>query len=296
MSSHYARLRAGVSTFYRKGWTSPQLDPHLVEQAAAQALSSAVVVIDGPTDTAEDLLTVPVVMCVWNRLGRTKKVLRAIAQSRGISAEVYLWNNRADAIDEIVDDLRSCPDPPPRTILATSDPNIGGFGRFYWARELASACPFVVFVDDDQVLDHFALRDLVSEWKPATIRSIWAYEFKNRFQYWHRQEVDKGAPATYVGTGGMVVDTAIFTDQALFECPVRYWFMEDIWLSYYAQTARGWGLYRSTAEIGTVEDGLGQYRALKAGKHEFYRELNKDGRWANINVRRSEPETTSNSR
>jgi hypothetical protein len=38
-SSHYARLKAGVSPFYRRGWTSPQLDPLLVEQGAAQALS-----------------------------------------------------------------------------------------------------------------------------------------------------------------------------------------------------------------------------------------------------------------
>ena len=58
----------------------------------------------------------------------------------------------------------------------------------------------------------------------------------------------------YVGTGGMVADTGVFTDDALFACPPRYWFMEDIWLSYYARAVRGWQLYRSSAEIGMIHD------------------------------------------
>jgi hypothetical protein len=50
-------------------------------------------------------------------------------------------------------------------------------------------------------------------------------------------------------------------------------------LSHYAETVRGWRLFRSEAEIGMLLDGKDQYHSLVHAKNEFYRELNKDGRW-----------------
>jgi hypothetical protein len=87
------------------------------------------------------------------------------------------------------------------------------------------------------------------------------------------------APAKYLGTGGMIADSSIFTDDALFRCPGKYWFIEDVWLSYFAAAVHGWRLYRSHAEIGLMLDDLGQTRRLSELKNAFFRHLNKDPRW-----------------
>ena|GEM_PF-1669149 len=280
MRDRYKQTRASVRTIRYGGWASTPIEPHLVAEVAARALSEATVVIESaPDSTAEQLPSVAVVMCVWNRIDRTTNLLRGLAESKGVRADVYLWNNSADAAAGLTEDLLSCPDALPRVTLATSELNIGGFGRFHWARSLAKDYRSVVFIDDDQLVDPFSLKALVDEWMPHTLRSVWAYKFGNRFDYWYRTQVGPGDRAMYAGTGGMVADSTIFCDEGLFDCPPRYWFIEDLWLSHYAETVRGWPIFRSEAEIGMLLDGKDQYHSLVHAKNEFYRELNKDGRW-----------------
>ena len=280
MRDRYKQTRASVRTSRRRRWAPTPIEPQIVARVAARALSEASVVIEpGSSPALKQLPSVAVVICVWDRIDRTTNLLRALAESNGVRADVYLWNNRVDAAARLTEHLVSCPDTLPRVSLATSQLNIGGFGRFYWARSLANTYRSVVFIDDDQLVDGFSLKTLVDEWTPETIRSVWAYKFGNRFDYWYRTQVEPGDRAMYVGTGGMVADAAIFCDDGLFDCPPRYWFMEDLWLSHYAETVCGWRLFRSAAEIGVLLDGKDQYHSLVHAKNEFYRELNKDGRW-----------------
>jgi hypothetical protein len=283
-----ARTRARA---VRKRSRRPVIDRHRAHAAALAALADAQVVVDAPaaeikqgsrTREAPAPLRVPVVMCVWNRLERVTPILCSIERSFGVQADVYLWNNRPDATGRIVAELRGAGHSLPKVTMATSSLNIGGFGRFYWAREIAKRHPYVVFIDDDQVLGHRALHDLVQEHAPLSIHSVWAFRFKNRNEYWSRRHVGRGEQAKYVGTGGMIADSSIFADDGLFRCPSRYWFMEDIWLSYYAQAVRGWNLYRSAAEIGMMLDDRGLTAVMRPAKQLCFRELNKDSRWRDL--------------
>jgi hypothetical protein len=280
MRDRYMQTRASVRSHRHRRWSPTPIEPRLVARVAAHALSEATVVIESaPNSALEQLPSVAVVICVWDRIDRVTNLLRGLAESNGVRADVYLWNNRVDAAAHLTERLEQCVDALPRVSLATSQLNIGGFGRFYWARSLARDHRSVVFIDDDQLVDRFSLKALVDEWTPETIWSVWAYKFGNRFEYWDRTQVEPGDRAMYVGTGGMVADSTIFRDEGLFDCPARYWFMEDLWLSHYAEMACGWRLFRSAAEIGMLLDGKDQYHALVHAKNEFYRELNKDRRW-----------------
>jgi hypothetical protein len=279
VTHHYARLRARIAGAGRAQPRAP-IDRARANAAAARAIAGATLVRER-SDRTDDV-RIPVIVCSWDRAERIPRMLRGLAHSVGVKADVYVWNNRAESHGALVSSLSDMAGPMPRTTIAASELNIGGFGRFYWARELAQRYPFVVFVDDDQLLDPFALRDLVAESRPGTIRSVWAFTFSNRVEYWHRTQVAPGALAKYAGTGGMIADSSIFTDDALFECPASGWFMEDLWLSHYAHTVRGWPLYRSAAEIGMIFDGKDQYANLKHAKNRFFRELNRDGTWADV--------------
>jgi hypothetical protein len=78
----------------------------------------------------------------------------------------------------------------------------------------------------------------------------------------------------YAGTGGMVADTTIFRDPRVFECPERFVFVEDVWLSYFAEHVLGWSLVRSAAGFAQVEDGRNQWSAMPTDhKSEFVRHL-----------------------
>jgi hypothetical protein len=147
MRDRYKQMRASVRTRRHRRWSPIPIEPQLVERVAARALSEATVVIESAPDSAvEQLPSVAVVICVWDRIDRTTNLLRGLAESNGVRADVYLWNNRADAAARLTEGLMSCPDSLPRVSLATSQLNIGGFGRFYWARSLAKDYRSVLFI------------------------------------------------------------------------------------------------------------------------------------------------------
>lgn len=249
--------------------------------AAAQALADRRILRDLPADAhaataASD--RVPVVVCLWKRQHRLDSILRMLAR-QSVDCDLYLWNNDPSQQEPIEATVAAAENAPGRVLLANSPVNIGGFGRFFWASQLAADHPYVVFVDDDEILDDHSVSTFGSEFAPGTIRSAWAFRFTQRRNYWRRRPVGTGEPAKYCGTGGMVCDTAIFADERLFRCPEEYWFCEDIWLSYLASTAFGWRLSKSAAEVGWLLDDAAQYPGLHRTKSAFFRFLNRTGGW-----------------
>ena len=75
----------------------------------------------------------------------------------------------------------------------------------------------------------------------------------------------------------MISDTQIFLEPGLFNCPRRFWFVEDLWLSYYADHMLGWSLFKSGASVLTAPDDLGQFLTLGATKDLMFRYLVRQG-------------------
>jgi hypothetical protein len=249
--------------------------------AAAQALDGRLILRDLPTDARSTVTAasrVPVVVCLWKRQYRLDSILRMLAR-QSVDCDLYLWNNDPTQQAAIEQTVAAAENAPGRVLLANSPTNIGGYGRFFWAAQIAADHPYVVFVDDDEILDDHSVSTFVSEFAPGTIRSAWAFRFTQRRNYWRRRPVGAGEPAKYCGTGGMICDTAIFRDERLFRCREEFWFCEDIWLSYLASTAFGWRLSKSAAEVGWLLDDAAQYPGLHRTKSQFFRLLNRVGDW-----------------
>ena len=158
-----------------------------------------------------------------------------------------------------------------------SSRNIGGFGRFYLARRIAREHPYVVFLDDDQVPAVDFIEQLVSEFARETIRGAWAFHFRGTHSYWDRLAASPGERVKFCGNGGMICDSGVFLEPRLFECPRRFWFVEDLWLSYYADRFLGWSLYKSGATVTKEHDEHGQYQSLAATKDVMFRYLVRRG-------------------
>lgn len=214
----------------------------------------------------------PVIFCTWHRLGRLPRTLEMLA-AQDIPVQAVIWNNSPD--EETVDKaVASAPLP---VTVHHSPRNVGGFGRFYLAREAAAAgFDRVVFIDDDQDFGPETIRELGAACPPRTLSGWWAFRLPQS-DFWHQEEVAPGATASYVGTGGMAADAAVFLDPGLFRCPRRFWFVEDLWLCYFASHLAGYRLVKSPASFQMIEDGRNQFIALGWVKQRFMRWLLRRG-------------------
>jgi hypothetical protein len=216
-----------------------------------------------------------VVLCVWRRPRRLADTVALIEQQVDVPAVLHVWNNNRRAVDEVDAILEAASIP---ATVTHSTRNVGGFGRFYLARALAPTHPFVVFVDDDVTFPPTMARDSAAEWSRGSISSFWAFRLLSSNDFQQRARGRPGEQVDYCGTGGMVVDTGIFLEPALFRCPRRYWFIEDLWLSYYASHILGWELRQSAIDFQLAdEDGYDQYKHLRRRKSRFLRQLVRDG-------------------
>ncbi|WP_188756233.1 glycosyltransferase family 2 protein [Microbacterium album] len=218
--------------------------------------------------------SLPVVMCTWRRPEYFRRTLRSLEAQEGVTVALHVWNNNPDITEELE---RAAADSTVPVTFRHSATNVGGFGRFYLARELAGEHPYVVFIDDDQLFGATTMATLLSEARPRSASGWWAYRFIAPPHYWLRLPVRKGRRAHYLGTCGMIVDASIFADERVFECPDRFWFVEDVWLSYVAGHLRRWTLRRSRATFLFIPDTKNQFTGLIREKYEFMRYLTSRG-------------------
>lgn len=226
--------------------------------------------IEPPSDRA-----VPVVLCVWKRLDRLERTISLLEDQVDGPTELHIWNNdrrSRERVDEIARRSTKLD-----TYVTHSSRNIGGFGRFFLARELAGRRPYVVFIDDDLTFSTTMTSGLVSEWSPATIISQWSFRLLSSSDYDERIAGAPGESVDYCGTGGMVADTRIFSEPGFFSCPKRFWFVEDLWLSYYASHVLGWQLRKSGVAFEMDADGLDQSLILHRQKSALLRYLVRQG-------------------
>jgi hypothetical protein len=218
---------------------------------------------------------VPVVMCAWKRIHRLPTTLEMLAVQNP-PVTLYVWNNnrlQASRLDSLL--ARS---PIPAQSFH-SRRNVGAFGRFYIARDLAERSRLILFIDDDQDFGRSMAADQLESFAPASLAGWWAFNYRPGARtYAERDRVETPfAAADYLGVGGMVADSTVFGESSLFRCPRRYWFVDDIWLSYYASHVLGWQLRRSSAEFAFDADNLNMDLTLAATKARMFRYLKRRG-------------------
>jgi len=214
-------------------------------------------------------------MCSWRRPHRLSRTIESLAAQSHGAVRLCIWNNNP-SIRDFIDTTLSAQSELDVDVLHSSR-NAGGFGRFYFARRIADEHPFVVFLDDDQAPTPDLIASLVGEFRPRTACSSWGYRFDGKERYTDRYPAQPGQRIKYSGTRGMICDTSAFRHPSVFECPKRYWFVEDLWLSYVLDGVLGWTLYKSTAEIPTDADDYDQYRFLGPMKDRLFRDLVRRG-------------------
>jgi hypothetical protein len=189
---------------------------------------------------------------------------------------LYIWNNDPRRRTDL-DALLARSPVPVQSVHCRR--NIGSFARFYLARDLAATHDAIVFIDDDQDFGGSMVADQLASFAPRSLAGWWAFTYRPGARtYAQRDRVEVPlAAADYVGIGGMVAHSMVFTQASLFRCPRRYWFVDDIWLSYYASHILGWQLRRSFGEFTFDRDDLNIDLTLGAIKARMFRYLKRRG-------------------
>ena len=213
---------------------------------------------------------VPVVFCVWRRLERIGHILDMLAD-QDVPVRALIWNNSSH--QEVVEKAAASATIPAQVFH--SPYNIGSFGRFYLAREVAeSGYQRVIIIDDDEDFGPGTVRELLAGCPPRSLSAWFAHTISGQ-DFWRRTVPAPGEPVNYVGPGGMAADAAVFADPRLFSCPRRFWFLDDLWLSWYAANFAGYTLLRSAAKMEFVEDSLNQFPRLQWVRQRFWRYLSR---------------------
>lgn len=224
----------------------------------------------------------PVIMCTWKRVQGFERVVENLNNQTIDNFKLFIWNNNPEITDSIVSILEK--NATFDSEVFESSENIGGFGRFYFANSLygnPGIEEFCVFIDDDQTFDPDTLEKFAKEARPKTILSQWSWKF-NSTRYFGRENrvlVDIHQEVHHCGTGGMVADMSIFMEKELYECPKKYWFIEDLWLSYFSSHKKGYKLLRSSTSFQNGSDQHNLNDIVKDSKESMLKELIQDHGW-----------------
>lgn len=221
----------------------------------------------------------PVIMCVWKRLDGFDKIIKQLNKQTFKNFKLFIWNNNLELIENFELLLKKAQF---QYEILHSEKNVGGFGRFYYANKITKRTGFIdycVFIDDDQSFGNETLQTFYDEREPKTIKSQWGWKFNGLNYYTNRIEVKPTEKIHYAGTGGMIADIRVFEDDKLFNCKEEYWFVEDLWLSYFANKIHNYKLYKSKAIIKNGDDEHSLYKVVKNIKTPMLNYLINDLDW-----------------
>jgi hypothetical protein len=225
---------------------------------------------------------IPVIMCTWMRIEGFKRVVENLNRQSHRSFKLFVWNNNPDITEEILSILSEKASF--SSDVFQSEVNIGGFGRFYFANFLYGDPRlerYCIFIDDDQTFEEDMIKKFSQEASPKTILSQWSWKF-NSTRYFGRENrvlVEPHNEVHHCGTGGMVADMEIFMERDLYECPKKYWFIEDLWLSYFSSHVKGYKLLKSSTIFQNGSDEHNLNDIVKEQKETMLAELIEDLGW-----------------
>ena len=221
----------------------------------------------------------PIIMCVWKRLSGFEMIIKQLNNQKFNNFKLFVWNNNVDLQKEFEQIIKKSKF---EYEIYHSNENIGGFGRFFYARKIRrrpGLLDYCIFIDDDQRFGKNLIETFYKEKEKNTIKSQWGWQFTGLNYYSDRKQVKIKENIHYAGTGGMIADMKVFEDEGLFDCKKEYWFVEDLWLSFYANKYHNYKLIKSSADMINGDDEHSLYKVVLDVKTPMLNYLIKEKDW-----------------
>jgi GT2 family glycosyltransferase len=209
-----------------------------------------------------------IIMCTWKRINFLSNTIKMLESQTINNFTFFIWNNNSNINEKIKDVIKNSN---LNIEVYNSNENIGGIGRFYYAKKINKEYDKILFIDDDQKFSNKFVEQMLSYYDTKSIISWWGWKINN--SYFVRERKTNLENVDYCGTGGMILPSKLFENDIIFQIPKKYQFIEDLWLSFVAKCELGYNLKGCKADIEIIVDGNDQYVNLKKLKEEFYKFL-----------------------
>lgn len=178
---------------------------------------------------------IAVITCVWKRIeDRLEKTLKMLSFQSNKDFDIFIWNNNFDASSEVVNICKKFPEL--NISIKSSYKNYGGFGRFYYAKEIKDKYKNILFIDDDIDFDSKTIQTCYDNIEKNIVKSWWSWKINGK-DYWDRERIlNLNEEADYCGTGMMLIESEVFSNDNIFDLiNPRYWYIEDLWLTFFCK-------------------------------------------------------------
>ena len=223
---------------------------------------------------------IAIIMCTWQRIENYERTLKLLSIQNRKDFDFFVWNNNKD-ISHDLKSISSNFSTSLNILIENSHENIGGFGRFKMASEIADKYDIIIFIDDDQIFNENMVNRFFTEYDNNSLKSRWAWRF-NGVNYTNRTKINKaGVKVHYCGTGGMVIPAWVFKRKEIFEIPKEFLFIEDLWLSFVCDHFLKMDVIsiEDNGFIKQIVDNKDQYKGLMNKKNIFMKYLITIKKW-----------------
>ena len=240
---------------------------------------------------------ITIIACVYDR-NNTKIFLQRLKASildPQMVLRIHICNNNYKRQRELVDVAVSLNQAQESHYVTIHNmgANLGGRARFVLAQKIMKKefLSYIMMIDDDQYVVPSTIALVYRQREPRTYKAWygknWDYSCEGEdlkyfkpfsaghsnptFMYEYSKHIKSWA---YGGTGMSIVDAAIFKTEELFQLDPKFYFVEDMWLSYLV-TLLGWPIKRLFLQFDNAaeESRTGQWRSLVPIKEEFFRKV-----------------------
>jgi glycosyltransferase involved in cell wall biosynthesis len=201
-----------------------------------------------------------IVMCSYKRQNLLGQIIESVDnQICDKNIVLHIINTNTDEWETTQDNVNIVKVNNIQIRLANANDNLYGYARFLYVKNLIKHefIPFVIFIDDDQVLKPEWVDFAYSKRQQFAYLCWHGRIFKEssdlKFSYWdsilaYEDIVKNGASHIteyeYGATSGAIIDAQIFNFEIIFRCPARFRMIEDLWLSFVIKHILGQPIYR----------------------------------------------------
>jgi hypothetical protein len=154
------------------------------------------------------------------------------------------------------------------------------FSRFILAKELAkSGYEKIIIIDDDERIPANFIQDCYDQYEDNTVKSFYAHKIIDN--YWEKVMLKPGELGNYAGGGGLMCNAKLFLHKDFFNCPKKYYVLDDLWISYFSKEIAGYNIKLLKTDIRFIHDnhatakGLIKEKQYFTDKYILKKELNK---------------------
>jgi hypothetical protein len=209
-----------------------------------------------------------IIMCTYKRFKNLESTYKNLSEQKNKDFDFYICENSNNSSVVLKVTKKSLSIINFNLCIEEYNNKYSIFGRFYMAKELAkSGYEYIVFIDDDQVIPNSFVQDCYNQYEEGSVKSFYAHMILG--DYWKKEMLDNKEEGNYVGGGGLLCSSKIFLEDKLFDCPEKYWILDDLWFSYYISNFTNYKMKRLNTPISFIKDNLATAKALKKEKREF---------------------------